>query len=346
MNKQDELIKRAKNFRGIPEPLAFQNELFYEELHGLTLMTEVDIYKVRGNTEYILKLIFTRIFNLTTAFNSNYNIFSKSSPIYEDIFNSCFFTVLCMFLHNSRRTHGLSLRKFLYLNSPKDYSTPNTPYYFDYKYTTRESKYSKSILSEDVRLRKFRERLFKCNPFHHDDTEGSAIQNDSEHEWLLFFNLVPDGKQTDTIEQKALQQIRNLYTEVSPLLTSLDAAENAPKAYSKFSSKLNKLKYTDFLQLNKFILEHIQTNKKYYGINLYRFERTLKLYNITTEVQLLLNCKNTDEEKRILNNSMIMSDIIFPKLYEYFGNQETLENTYYYTNNFHLLLNDLTICKR
>ncbi len=148
MHEQDELIKRTKNFRGIPETLAFRNELFSEELLGLTLMTEVDIYQVRGDTEYILKLIFTRIFNLTTAFNCN--IFSKNSPIYEDIFNSCFFTVLCMFLHNSKRTKGMSLRKFLYLNSPNNYSTPGTPNYFDYKYTNRISDYSRLILSDDA----------------------------------------------------------------------------------------------------------------------------------------------------------------------------------------------------
>lgn len=343
MHEQNELIKRTKNFRGIPESLAFQNELFSEELLGLTLMTEVDIYQIRGDTEYILKLIFTRIFNLTTAFNSNYNIFSKNSPIYEDIFNSCFFTALCMFLHNSKRTKGMSLRKFLYLNSPNNYSTPGTPNYFDYKYTARKSLKNNLILSDDIRLRKFRERLFKHTPVHYDDTEGSAIQNDSEHEWLLFFNLVSDDKLTNTIEAKTLKLIKNLYNDIYPVITSFDMDENAPKAYSKFSSKLNKLKYTDFLQLNKFILEHIQTNEKYYGINLYRFEKNLNFYNITTEVQLLLNCPNTDEEKLILKKSMIMSGVIFPKLYKYFGNQEALENTYYYTNNFHLLLDDLTI---
>lgn len=350
--EQYEIIERAKNFYGDLNPLTIQSELFYMELQGLSEIIEVDIDKLRGiSEEDSLKMIFSRIFNFVTASNDNYSIFDSNMVIHDDVFNACFYTVLCMFLHETKRTGGMSIRKFLYLHSPLEFNKRGSRNYFDYEINKREfsDRFSEDyykctlILSEDEKLRKFRQRLFKNRPSHYDSSEWSAIKKDSEQEWTLYFNFFNANKSINANEKKTLKDIKNLYNPIYKVLHSANNEDEYKLAYNKFLSKLKKIEYENVLNLSKFILENIQEDKDYYGINLYRFEKELRLYNISKEIQLLLGCHNDEERERILDKSIIMNELFFPRLYEYFGNQNTYKETYYYTYTFFLFLDEIVI---
>lgn len=83
-----ELIERKNNFYVNFEPLAIYNEPYYEELQGLCEMIEVDIDKLRGISEtQILKMIFSRVYNLAIRVNGDYDIFSNDACVYDDVFN-------------------------------------------------------------------------------------------------------------------------------------------------------------------------------------------------------------------------------------------------------------------
>lgn len=330
------IVERAKNFHGNFDPLAIQNELFYIELQDLCEMIEADLQKPRGiSREQMLKMIFSRIYDFVISFNDDYSIFDNNMLIYDDVFNACFFTTLCMFLYDSKRIKGLSLRRFIYLHSPLKYNILGTGNYFDYDNTRRESINSRNIISEDTKLRQYRNRFLSERPVYNDSPEWSAIRKVSEHEWILYYDL--NTAEADVMD--TFKRIKNLYHDVYAALRSPmdNEYENMLEtAYDKFSSKLKKIKYENVLKLHKFILEHIHKDKNYYGINLYRFEKELRLYNLTNEINKLLECKDEDEKSNVLDKSMIMNGIIFPKLYEYFGNLENLQHIDFYTRTFGL----------
>jgi len=118
------------------------------------------------------------------------------------------------------------------------------------------------------------------------------------------------------------------------------------KAYEKFSKKLNKIQYKKVLQLHKFYLDHLEKDKTYYGINLYRFERQNRLYSLTNEVNHLLRCKSDAERENVLRKSVILKDIHFPKLYDYFSGLQTYVQMILYVNIFLAFLKDLVLTSR
>lgn len=90
-------------------------------------------------------------------------------------------------------------------------------------------------------------------------------------------------------------------------------------AYKKFSSKLKKLKYENYLELQRVIIEHIYQDTSYYGMNIYRLEKESRPYITSHEVKALLESSSPNEEKNILMKSSILSGICFPKLYNDFA---------------------------
>ena len=344
-----ELIERKDNFHGNFDPLAIHDETYYEELQGLCEMIDVDLYELRYglDKEDILKLIFTRVYNFVVSFNDDYKIFDYNTDIHDDVFDSCFFLMVCLFLYNTKRIKGMSLREFIYAHSPLNYhdkyidGKPNRNY-FDYNYTIKNSPKSKDINSEETNLRQSRHRLLKERPVYNDSPEWTAIPKVSEHEWTLYYDLNnAKGNISDTFKR-----IKNLYHDVNSAIDSpMDSGyeERLGNAYDKFYSKLEKIKYKNFLELGKYCLVHINKDKTYYGINLYRFEKELGLYRIAKEVNQLLSCEDTDEEAVLLDRFIKLEGIVFPKVYEYFYNLKTLKQLSFYANAFRCFINDFDI---
>jgi len=302
------------------------------------------------NNDQVLRMIFTHTFYYVTTFNDYYHIFTHDSDIIDDMIEAGFFTTLCMFLYDTRRLKGMSLREFIYNHSTKKYNKKGSKYYYRWdKYTNEyaNSNYN-SLHYDDQKLRQYRKRLLSSRKTYNHSSEWSAIRKGSEHEWKLYFILEDYGSENETPENIELhdtaKRIRTIYND---FYNSQKSSNNdVLVAYQKFTKKLSKLQYAQVLRLYKFFLEHIQNDPTYYGINLYRFERQCCLYSLTNEVNQLLKCDSNDERENVLRKSAILKDICFPKLYEYFSCIQTYEQMICYTNTYLLFIEDLVRTSR
>ncbi len=346
-NACNDLIKRADNFHGSFDPLTVHNESYYQELQGLC--DEIDVYidEFGGSKKDRLEMIFSYIYDFVICFNNDYAIFNKNSCIYKDAFNACLFTSLCLFLYDTKRINGLSLRKFIYAHSSLQYNIKGSANYFDYEHTYRESEKSKDILSEEAKLRKYRQRFLSERPVYNDSTEWSAIRKTSEHEWSLYF-ILEDAN--DAIKD-TFKRIKNLYHDIysaihSPINDIDKYKESLIAAYEKFYSKLTKIKYENVLELYKYCLDYIRKDNTCYGINLYRFENELRAYTTTMEVKYLLKSKNIGQKDYVLQSSILMNGLIFSKLYQYLSNFNNYTRIAFYSETFSQLCNDIVIASR
>lgn len=308
-------------------------------------------------------MIFSRVYDFVISFQAHlffcrndldYSLFDKDMVVYEDAFNVCYFMSLCQFLYESRRIKGESLRKFIYDHSARKYNEKGSPYYFNYSEKNREfiesnsdkpANSSNSILKDEAKLRQYRKRLLETRPVYHDSSEWSAIRKVSEHEWKLYFALV----NTDAALKDTEKRIRNLYNEMREALKpSMDSghSEKIKIAFKKFDSKLRKIQYEKFLSLGSFFLKHISEDKSFYGINLYRFEKEIKLYRVTSDVNHLLNCADNKEKERIMDNAHYMEYIAFTKLYEYFGDMPDIKHTKVYASTFGAFMDEVVKASR
>lgn len=261
---------------------------------------------------------------------------------------------LCQFLYESRRIKGKSLRKFIYDNSPKKYNVKGEPLYFDYAKKGREflesnsdepENSSDSILQDDTKLRQYRKRLLGERPVYQASTEWSAIRKVSEHEWESYFLLGEADEEVRDTEKR----IRNLYKDLYKALeTDIDENYNKKldRASEKFCSKLKKIQYERYLKLVKFFLEHIGKDKTCYGINLYRLEKEMKFYRITTDVKRLVESESEAETECIVNQSILMDNILFPKLYEHFRSLPDTGLTKIYADTFRQFFDEVVRSSR
>lgn len=72
----------------------------------------------------------------------------------------------------------------------------------------------------------------------------------------------------------------------------------------------------------------------------------MRLYRITSDVNRLLNCDTKTEAERIIDLAIQMNDIIFPQLYEYFGNLPDAMQTQLYANTFWLFMDEVVQSSR
>lgn len=345
-----DLAKREQNFFNANQPSTIRN-IYYYKLTDLVhnVRTVVNSLQERdSSSEKKLRTVFSCIYDFVIENNDDYTLFDNNMELYNDVFEVCLFVSLCMFLYETKRIKGISLRRLIYQYSPMDYKTVDSPNYFDYRRSKHfcESSSDKpertdtSISSDEMALRQYRKRFLSGRPVYIHDTEWSAIRKVSEHEWELYFIL-----------DKADPEIRDTFKRIRVLYSALNKALNSPLddgyinrlevAFSKFSSRLKKIQYARFLNLGKFCLDHICNDKTCYGINLYRFEKELRLYAVTGEVRQLLNCKTIDEEQDILTKSIVLKDIPFPKLYKYFGNLKNIRQSETYVRIFWSFMDNL-----
>lgn len=259
-----------------------------------------------------------------------------------------------MFLYDTKRIKGKSLRKFIYEHSPQKYNIRGSSEYFDYEERPREFLESSSdkpevssdlILGEEARLRQYRKRLLEKRPVYHGSVEWSAMRKVSEHEWTLYFLL---EKADDEIRDTE-KRIRNLYKDLNRAFGSkMDEGYigRLDKAAGKFCSKLEKIQYDRFLNLGNYCLAHINKDATCYGINLYRFEKELRLYRITNDVNRLIECKSEAERERIVEQSIRMDKIVFPKLYEHFCNLPDIDLAQAYANTFWMFMDEVVQSSR
>lgn len=352
-----DLTKREENFFNGEKYLPTMGDTYYLRLELLLQNIKARLNSLQGQDnrgENILLTIFSNVYDFVATSDDDYSLFSSDMVIYDDVFDVCVFISLCMFLYETRRIKGKSLRRFIYDHSLKGYNDKGSTEYFDYEHFGRFFLTSSSdipevssehILKDEANLRQYKHRRGQDRPVCHDSSEWTAIRRVSEHEWTLYFVL----DEAENEIRDTYKRIRVLHSGLNKELRSFWNDRDLGKleiAYDKFLKKLAKIQYGHFLNLGKFCLDHICKDKTCYGINLYRFEKNLGLYTVSGEVNRLLKCKTEEEEKAILAKTVILKDIPFPKLYEYFGNLEDIRQTKIYVRSFWSFLDELVRSSR
>lgn len=231
----------------------------------------------------------------------------------DNIMEAALFTTLCTFLHTSNRIKGESLRDFVLHNHPLRF------------YDIESPDFRTNFLDDEAdKLRQFRHRLFSKREVYIKDSQWAAMPKDSKHEWSFYFALNGEGENRDLSEtvRDTFKRIKNLYSDIDKALVVMKESEYEKRlmgAYKKFMSKLEKIKYENYLELQKAISFQLSKDKSYYGINIYRLEKEMRPYITIHEVKRLSSCQSVDEENDILGRFICLKDIYFPKIYEFFA---------------------------
>ena len=240
------LVERTKKYHGnfeLSEEQAEKMKPYYTKLHRLHQSIIVDLQKLRGiSSKQVLEMVFSRVHNFVIWCCNDFRVFGKDTRFHKDVFNTCFFTALCMFIQDTKRPKGSSLRDFVYKHSSYKFNIKNTEHYFDLDYPPKTFHGFSLFDSEVKRLRKMRHRLLSKRPVYIKRSEWSAMSKSSEHEWALYYVLnILNNDLLDTYKR-----IGNLNNEIN---ASIREFKTAPKdedynkledAYKKFSSKLKK----------------------------------------------------------------------------------------------------------
>ena len=278
-----EIAEREKNFFNGEPRSTIGWERYYINLQLLADNVIADVINRMQEETYskaeILRIVFAYVYDYVCAcvcdFLMNHNEeYSKFLNKDQAAFDACFFMSLCMFLYDTKRIKGMSLRKFLYEHSQMGYNDKESPNFFDFESRSREFRDSKGdkpgvssdlILGEETKFRKHRERLLDKRPVYHDSSEWSAIRKVSEHEWTLYTQLEEAGAELRDTEKR----IRNLYNDVNKALAcekNENYISNLDAAAKKCRSKIEKLQYKRYLELIQYFFEHIYCTPKTFAV--------------------------------------------------------------------------------
>lgn len=338
-----EVAERVRNFYFNFDPSdenLEKNKDFFVKLSTL-IKKDIIVYsepnlKLKDNAYSYLRYIFLKIYDLTAEKYPAYMELKKSSlyanpVLYDKIFDAFLFTALCTFLNHSKKLKGKSLGQFLYDNEVHQEAWNQDKIHNDIDFLKKEEK-----------LKQKRYRLLSKRETYLERDKWDAMSKDSEHEWTLDFEL---EKSKNKAYSDTYKRLKNLYNDIDNAIALAYKehkydTEALKTAYAKFTSKLKKIKYCDFISLGEFILSHICKDKQYYGINIYRFEKEMSFYKITYEVNRLLRCKNDEERDCLLRNAVILNQICYSKIYDelisilnpMFLEQNNLSFRFFYVN--------------
>lgn len=128
-----------------------------------------------------------------------------------------------------------------------------------------------------------------------------------------------------------------LYNDMSAELSPLNDADfeaGLDKAFKQLLSRVKKIKYVNFLELQKKMLAYLCEDDRYYGMNIYGYESLIKLNKVTNEVKMLLACRNETEERDVLVRAFILDNICFPDMCHAFFRLKNTDDMIDYVDMF------------
>lgn len=301
--------ERAVNFRWNTEKfkaLARTEEELFNGLDKLkdNIVLACDTQEAKQlPKEDLLKKIFIDIYNFIEppAKSELIGVLNDAS-VSKAAFEALLFTTLGMFLHSTKRIKGKRLRDFIYDHSPLNYRSTEYPRFY--------------LEQETTTLRKARNRRLSLGKAYYKNSQWEAITKDAEHEWTFYYAL----NSADAAVQDTFKRLGNLYKGLDAALDAEEDnenyLENLKVAYEKFESKLHKIKYSNFVELQKTIIAHINADQTYFGLNLYRLERKLKPFIIASEIKGLTACEKPKAERKFLLKTTLLRGIEFPEIYQ------------------------------
>lgn len=126
-------LETAKNFQSDLSQIV-KDESLLKILNKIMNEINAKLPLIQGISELErIKFIFTHVYNRTIMSQSEYMnnqmmfiIHPEFTDITDPIFDACFFTALCMFIHDTKQTKSISLRKFIYQYSSSQYNEPGS----------------------------------------------------------------------------------------------------------------------------------------------------------------------------------------------------------------------------
>ena len=347
-----ELAKRVENFRWnmITDKITEGDKSFYLALCDLKneYINEyiLDWWNTRkmGMSEILVE-IFLDIYNFIVERESLFGIFHEDFPLHEDVYDACLFTTLCVFLHTSTKIKGKSLKDFIRDTSPMEYNNSDSPNYRSPSLLTSDEEKFRRARHRHFSTREKLRQVENAQPSgvsaYYKHSQWSAMEKDAEHEWTFYHALNADAVLSAEAKD-TFKRLGNLYKDILPALLSPKGDGHTARvdaAYKKFSSKLSKIQYASYLELLREIFCHLESDKAYYGINLYRLEKELRPFATTHYVNRLLMCQNETKETMLLNEAVALNNIWFPRLYEDFSSLSTYEEQALHIGTFLEFLN-------
>lgn len=340
-----DLLDREKNFHDGGKWALPEDDPFLAEFEGLYRGLEADFPKL-GNASR-LRLIYSRTYDFLTTFDSVFAIFGRKTPLYEEVFDVCMFMGLCMFLHNTTKIEGTTLSQYTYAHCHLGFNDKTSTSYIEHEGVWKQGERTEALDSHENTMRQFRHRLFKSRIVDNRRSEWHGMPASSEYEWKLYFDYVDADGCADSQQRETLKRIKNLYNDVNKAIRSNKDdgfGERMDDAWRKFKSKLHKIKYENYLDLCKVFLEHIEKEQEdagknwkgstCYGINLYRFEKELCLFEFVNYTKRLLMCDNKQEEMEVLGEATALQNICFPRIRDKFYQGRPLEEVHLLVQKF------------
>lgn len=315
-SSQGKYIKRLDNFRwnsNAGKKLIEENDEYFEKLdffeqYLLSLRSSAHIRHLIENShsEQLLIEILLNIYNFLYDDAKIASVHDFGGQTLEDAIVGVYvFTVLCTFLHTSTRIKGKSYLDFIYEHRESGYN--------DSKSSNRY--YKPEFINAADRFRKSRYRKLRQGKVFVPESKWAAVSVDLEHELTFHFAI----EQGDFDLFDTYKRFGNLYNDILKVVDGdkSDAyEENLLKAEKKFLAKVRKIDYSKYLKLQQKIVDHIKSDDKYFGINLYRLERTMMPYRMTHDVkQLLSHPHNCRAETAYLLRASYLKEIPFPAIY-------------------------------
>ncbi|MFR3787306.1 MAG: hypothetical protein ACLTWR_08445 [Agathobaculum desmolans] len=216
----------------------------------------------------------------------------------------CKFLTLCNYLHTRKSIQGMPIVDFVLQESGMNFSDPDSPFY----------GLPSLVENETEKVKKIRMRILSKREVYIKNIKRNSMSKDSIYEWSFMYKIENEPELADTYKR-----MHNLYNDiccVHRLPPEKVSAEKVCTAYKKFASKLKKLSYEKVAALQRATIEHICANKDYYGINLYRFERTMRACILSREIERLESCAESKNKGSLLQKFTLLSDVSFPSIYE------------------------------
>lgn len=260
---------------------------------------------------------------------------TMSPDVFQCIYEVCVFTSIMMYLHITDRISAKTEKDFIRQNSPLIKGMPSEQ---------RENQ----IDHDAIAFRAHKNRELSRKQLYPKNNEWRSIHADAEHEWKLYFKIVQLSNNetiSDTFKRLRLltKDIDDIWKYKNPKVRSEVSIsriqKDIDKALSKFRSKLKKLKYENYADCIKFILEHLEEDKEYYASNIYRLERELSPYIISSEVQHLVEFPDDD----LFRDKIIaLSSVRYPKLYDCLVRNSDIKLIAACVYRFHITLEQFT----
>lgn len=266
----------------------------------------------------------------------NNGLTSFDPKIIHSIYKACAFTGLIMFLHITRYVKSDIIREYI-----KNMSQ---------LYENLSSELKEQHSTDDaVTMRQYIKRLNDTRMHPRKHTEGTTFTDSMKYEWKLYF-LLKNGE--NDILADTFKRLGNLLNDIRPVLrkygdkdelSNVDAASaygEIEYAFKKYQSKLHKIKYNNYLDLIRVICDHIESDKSYYGNNIYRLEKELFPYVLTHNVDRFL--KNSKDDLFSMKLT-ILNSVTYSKLYDQLINVENIEELPKYVALLSVILDDFTV---